>query len=152
MSATTKRDSDDNGSPASHRPRSRERTAEQLASAVATLTRTGRKVTVAAVARAIGVSASLVHNTYPEIAAAIRKLNGKDPEAVASSLQGELEQARLTILALREENEVLDADLKKTASINRALQMEVAVLRGVAAGKVRSLISPGTPPTSDAVS
>jgi AcrR family transcriptional regulator len=89
----------------------------------------GAKMSIASVAREAGVSAALIHNHYPGIAAAIRQAQGRDNRAQRHAkhqeLKGQCDKAR----ELREEIAGLRADVDRLASIDEVLLAENAVLR-----------------------
>ena len=73
-----------------------------------------KKVTIAAVAREAGVSAALIHNHYPNIAEAIREVQGRSSRAQRDEKQQDLRAEREKGRALRLEIEELRA---KVASL-----------------------------------
>ena len=93
-----------------------------------------------AVAKNVGVTASLIHNTYPDIAERIRSSAGKSVRGQRDAKHQLLTLERELNKALRAENKQLSSDLAKLASINQALIFELATLRGIASGKVIALI------------
>ncbi|TNI83010.1 TetR family transcriptional regulator [Aeromonas sobria] len=88
-----------------------------------------KKVTIAAVAREAGVSAALIHNHYPNIAEAIREVQGRSSRAQRDvkhqALRAEREKGR----ALRLEIEELRAKVASLASINEVLIEENRFLK-----------------------
>lgn len=88
-----------------------------------------KKVTIAAVAREAGVSAALIHNHYPNIAEAIREVQGRSSRAQRDvkhqALRAEREKGR----ALRLEIEELRAKIASLASINEVLIEENRFLK-----------------------
>ncbi|EIS3741496.1 TetR family transcriptional regulator [Aeromonas hydrophila] len=88
-----------------------------------------KKVTIAAVAREVGVSAALIHNHYPNIAEAIREAQGRSSRAQRDvkhqALRAEREKGR----ALRLEIDELRAKVASLASINEVLIEENRFLK-----------------------
>ncbi|MCU0074539.1 TetR family transcriptional regulator [Pseudomonas koreensis] len=93
-------------------------------------TRTGEsKITIAAVAREAGVSTALIHNHYPQIAEAIREVQGRSSRAMRDGKQQDLIVERKKSAAYRQEIEKLQANLASLASINEVLMDENRVLK-----------------------
>ena len=61
------------------------------------------RITVASVAREVGVSAALIHNHYPTIAGAIRQHQGRDSRAQRDAKHQALKQERERARELRRE-------------------------------------------------
>jgi len=61
------------------------------------------RITVASVAREVGVSAALIHNHYPTIADAIRQHQGRDSRAQRDAKHQALKQERERARELRRE-------------------------------------------------
>ncbi|MGT4069296.1 UNVERIFIED_CONTAM: TetR family transcriptional regulator [Aeromonas hydrophila] len=80
-----------------------------------------KKVTIAAVAREAGVSAALIHNHYPNIAEAIREVQGRSSRAQRDVKHQVLRAEREKGRALRLEIEELRAKVASLASINEVL-------------------------------
>ncbi|MCA8492788.1 TetR family transcriptional regulator [Burkholderia arboris] len=97
------------------------------------------KMSIAAVAAEAGVSPSLVHNTYPDIAEEIRAQVGRSVRQQRDEKATELTNAHANLRALREELRAARRDIAKLASVNETLNDEVAVLRAAVDGKVRTL-------------
>lgn len=121
------------------RCRSRERTKAELQLAILRVKNKNIKMSIAAVAAEAGVSPSLVHNTYPDIAEEIRAQVGRSVRQQRDEKATELTNARATLRALREELRAARRDIAKLASVNETLNDEVAVLRAEVDGKVRTL-------------
>ena len=112
------------------RGRSRERTTQQLRSALERLQKTDPSPTIAAVAREAGVTAALIHNKYPDIAKEVRRLAGKPAtrdEAVATALKAEMAKSR----ELREESNDLRNRMRALASVNESLRQELNLLKAM---------------------
>jgi hypothetical protein len=130
---------------ASERGRDRAKTQAALEAELARLVLAGVKPTVTAVAAAVGVTPPLVHNTYPQIASAIRDISGRGRRQ-AEELAA-LKALKVTNRELRDENSSLRGDLAKVASINQVLIGELALARSQATATVVSLLaSRSTPP------
>ena len=87
------------------------------------------RVTVAAVAREVGVSAALIHNHYPTIADAIRQHQGRDSRAQRDAKHQALKREREKGRELRREIASLRADVQRLSSINEVLHSENQALR-----------------------
>ncbi|MNJ33867.1 hypothetical protein D3C77_285570 [compost metagenome] len=80
-----------------------------------------KKVTIAAVAREAGVSAALIHNHYPNIAEAIREVQGRSSRAQRDVKHQDLRAEREKGRALRLEIDALRAKVASLASLNEVL-------------------------------
>ncbi|MBB1598456.1 hypothetical protein A9977_00210 [Variovorax sp. UMC13] len=96
----------------------------------------GLKISISAVAREVGVAAPLIHNTYPDIAEAIRRIVGRGTREQRDEKRSALVAERVANKALREVIVKLKEDLDKLASVNMTLMTQISVLEAVAAGKV----------------
>lgn len=130
-----------NGNPpaTSARPRSREKTRDELRLAILRVKNKGLKLSISAVAAEAGVSAGLIHNTYPDIAEEIRALLGRKIRQQRDDMAKELADAKRRMRELREELDSALADLAKTASINETLRTELVTLRAIATSNVHAL-------------
>lgn len=118
------------------RRRSRERTREELQLAMLRVKNKGLRLSISAVAAEAGVSAGLIHNTYPDVAEEIREKMGRATRQQRDAKAADLKAARAQLKALREDLEAAVADVARLASINETLRQEVATLRAAASGKV----------------
>lgn len=121
---------------AAARRRSRENTREELQLAMLRIKNKGLKLSISAVAAEAGVSAGLIHNTYPDIAEQIREKMGRATRQQRDAKAADLKAARAQLKALREDLDAAVADVARLASINETLRQEVATLRAAASGKV----------------
>lgn len=119
----------------SARRRSRGKTREELQLAMLRV-KNGLKLSISAVAAEAGVSAGLIHNTYPDIAEEIRAKIGRATRQQRDAKAGDLKEAKAKLKALREDLDAAMADVARLASINETLRQEVATLRTAASGKV----------------
>ncbi|MCU1751307.1 TetR family transcriptional regulator [Pseudomonas sp. 6D_7.1_Bac1] len=87
------------------------------------------KVTIAAVAREAGISTSLIHNYYPDIAEAIRETQGRSSRAMRDVKQQDLMAERAKSAGYRQEIEELRAKVANLASVNEVLLDENRVLK-----------------------
>lgn len=87
------------------------------------------KVTIAAVAREAGVSTALIHNHYPQIAEAIREIQGRSSRAIRDVKHQDLIVERRKSVAYRQEIEELRAKVASLASINEVILEESRVLK-----------------------
>ncbi|EUC11837.1 TetR family transcriptional regulator [Paraburkholderia hospita] len=82
------------------------------------------KLSVSAVAREAGVTASLIHNHYPSIAELIRVKQGASSRQQRNAKHTELAEERQKNAALRAELEDFRGQVAKLATINEMLLME----------------------------
>lgn len=120
--------------------RSRKKTVDEIQQAIAHLQAGQSKVSISAVAKVAGVTPALIHNTYPDLAEKIRGLLGKATRTQRDAKHEALVREREINRSLREELARTRADLAKLASINQVLLNEVALLKGMATGKVVSIL------------
>ena len=118
----------------------RKNTAEEIQRAIGQLQGGQNKVSISAVAKVAGVTPALIHNTYPDLAEQIRSIVGKTTRAQRDAKHEALAQEREINRRLRSEITGLKVDLAKLASINQTLLNEIALVKGMASGKVVSLL------------
>lgn len=118
------------------RPRDRERTRQELQYAMLRVKNKGPRMSISAVAREAGVNASLLHNTYPDIAEEIRAQMGRATRVQRDQKGADLVKARETIRDLRREIDEMEVDIAKITSLNLTLEHEVTRLKAVVTGKV----------------
>jgi len=118
---------------------SRTKTLDALDKVIDKLVASNEKLSIAAVARAAGVTPGLIHNTYPAVAERIRNLMGKSVRAQRDSKHQALMSEKEKNRALRVENNQLLAELARIASVNQRLLFEIAELKAVSSGKVVAL-------------
>ncbi|HDR9072858.1 TPA: TetR family transcriptional regulator [Burkholderia vietnamiensis] len=123
------------------RRRSREKTQAELQFAMLRIKNRGLRMSIAAVAAEAGVTPSLIHNTYPDIAEKIRAQVGRSTRQQRDEKAAELVKSRETQRDLRARLERANSDIAKLASINETLTEEIASLREQVAGKVIVLAS-----------
>ena len=102
--------------------------------------RNQQKVSISAVARKVGVTPALIHNTYPDVADRIRTLTGRQPETKAERDGDSLRALQAANKRLQQDNAELNADVARLASIVQILPDEIARLRAVTAGKAVELV------------
>ncbi len=107
-----------------------------LLAALESLQRDQQKISISAVARKAGVTPALIHNTYPEVAAQIRTVSGRDASAVRNQKVEVLQALQVANKRLYLENTQLNADVARMASIVQTLTHEIAKLRALLAGQV----------------
>lgn len=122
--------------PKAKRPKDRDLTKQELQYAILRIKNKGIKLTISEVAREAGVVPSLIHNTYPDIAEAIRAQIGKSTRKQRDATLAELAKARQVNKDLRGLLSKAETELAKLASINEMLRDEVTQLKAVASGKV----------------
>ncbi len=118
----------------------RKQTIDDIQKAIEQLQASHGKLSISAVAKMVGVTPALIHNTYPDLAEKIRGLVGKATRTQRDAKYGELVREREINRTLRQELAETKAALAKLASVNQVLLNEVAVLRGIATGKVASIL------------
>lgn len=118
------------------RRRSREKTCEELQLAMLRVKNKGLKLSISAVAAEAGVSAGLIHNTYPDIAEEIRAQMGRATRQQRDAKAAELTAVKAQMKTLRAERDAALIDVARLASLNETLRQEVTVLRAAASGKV----------------
>ncbi|MGF6758291.1 TetR family transcriptional regulator [Paraburkholderia sp. GAS42] len=118
------------------RPRNRDKTKEELQSAVLRVKNKGLKMSISAVAAEAGASPSLIHNTYPDPAEDIRALVGRSTRHQRDIKAAELAEARAEPKELREQLKAAQSDIATLASINETLRDEITSLQAQVAGKV----------------
>lgn len=104
--------------------------------------KTDRKLSIAAVADEAGVSASTVHNRYPEIADKVRQLLNKEARQHRENKNQELKEEKAKRKQLIDENRALRNKITELASRNATLEVELDQLRGVVHGNNISVIKP----------
>lgn len=119
--------------------RSRSKTLDALNKAIDDLVEGNEKISIASVARAAGVTPSLIHNTYPAVAERIRIIMGKSVRSQRDSKHQALMVEKEKNRALRVENDQLLEELARIASVNQRLLFEMAELKVVYSGKVISI-------------
>lgn len=90
---------------------------------------TGRKISIASVAREAGVSNATIHNRYPDIAEKIRNLGNNSSADELRANRDSLKKYQNKLIQIRKELEQLKADLAKSQSINLRLLKENELLR-----------------------
>lgn len=121
------------------RRRNREKTREELQLAILRIKNKGLKLSISAVATEAGVSASVIHNTYPDIAEEIRAQVGRGTRQQRDAKAAEVKEVRERLKTLRTERDTALADVATLASINETLRQEVAMLRATVSGKTAVL-------------
>lgn len=116
--------------------RSKEKTYDALSKAIDDSLSRSDKMSISAIARIVGVTPSLIHNTYPDIAARIRMLVGK-------SVRVQRDSQRLALTLEKEKNKLLRSELlelkrdfAKLASVNQLLLLQLAQSKEVNKVKV----------------
>ncbi|EKN6017169.1 TetR family transcriptional regulator [Yersinia enterocolitica] len=119
--------------------RSRSKTLDALNKAIDDLVEGNEKISIASVARAAGVTPSLIHNTYPAVAERIRIIMGKPVRTQRDSKHQTLMVEKEKNRALRVENDQLLEELARIASVNQRLLFEMAELKAAYSGEVVSI-------------
>lgn len=121
--------------------RSRSKTLDALDRTIDDLVEGNEKISIALVARMVGVTPGLIHNTYPAVAERIRILMGKSVRAQRDSKHQALMVEKEKNRALRAENDQLLEELARIASVNQRLLFEMAELKASGCGGVVSISS-----------
>ena len=118
----------------------RKQTIDGIEQAIEQLQASQGKLSISAVAKMAGVTPALIHNTYPDLAEKIRGLVGKATRTQRDAKHSALVRERKINLTLRQELVETRATIAKLASVNQVLLNEMAVLKGVATGKVVAIL------------
>ena len=129
----------------------RKQTIDGIEQAIEQLQASQGKLSISAVAKMAGVTPALIHNTYPDLAEKIRGLVGKATRTQRDAKHSALVREREINRTLRQELVETRATIAKLASVNQTLLNEMAVLKGIATGKVVAILrarepSSETPP------
>jgi AcrR family transcriptional regulator len=126
------------------RPRSRDRTAQELQYAILRVKNKGARMSIRAVALEAGVDPSLVHNTYPDVAEAIRALMGRGTRRQRDEMRADLTAVRQRLRDVIAERDQLRREMAVLVSVNLALHDQLVELRAELGGKLKR-VAPGTP-------
>ncbi len=118
----------------------RKQTIDGIEQAIEQLQASQGKLSISAVAKMAGVTPALIHNTYPDLAEKIRGLVGKATRTQRDAKHSALVREREINRTLRQELVETRATIAKLASVNQTLLNEMAVLKGIAAGKVVAIL------------
>lgn len=121
--------------------RSRSKTLDALDKVINGLVEGNQKISIALVARAVGVTPGLIHNTYPAVTERIRILMGKSVRAQRDSKHQALMVEKEKNRVLRAENDQLLEELTRIASVNQRLLFQMAELKTAGNGEVVSISS-----------
>jgi AcrR family transcriptional regulator len=124
------------GADMPNRPRNREKTREDLHSAMLRVQSKALKLSISAVAAEAGVHPSLIHNTYPDIAEGIRAHVGRATRQQRDAKAIQLAEAKASLKESRAELDRARNQIAMLASINETLREELATLKAGASGKV----------------
>jgi predicted RNase H-like nuclease (RuvC/YqgF family) len=135
---------------ASQKPRVRDRAKTKLAlqRAIRRFESKGMTLSIAAIAREVGVTAPLIHNTYPLVANEINLKNNRSARQKNHVKTVALNEADERIRALTDKLKESEKNNKKLASINETLRDEIASLRAQLKGKVSVIHSASGASTS----
>jgi len=118
----------------------RKQTIDGIEQAIEQLQASQGKLSISAVANMAGVTPALIHNTYPDLAEKIRGLVGKATRTQRDAKHSALVREREINRTLRQELVETRATIAKLASVNQTLLNEMAVLKGIATGKVVAIL------------
>ena len=118
----------------------RKQTIDGIEQAIEQLQASQGKLSISAVAKMAGVTPALIHNTYPDLAEKIRGLVGKATRTQRDAKHSALVREREINRTLRQELVETRATIAKLASVNQTLLNEIAVLKGIATGKVVAIL------------
>lgn len=127
------------------RNRSREQTLKELELALHRVQRAGQKITLKAVAIEANVSPPLINNRYPDFAEKVRAITGKTVRQQRDEKADLLAQEREKNRNLNELVNSQLTEIRKLASVNEALRVELALHRAIAEGKVAQGTFSGKP-------
>jgi DNA topoisomerase IB len=121
--------------------RNRSATLSKLQQAIATLSKSNKKLTITAVAKAAGVTPGLIHNSYPEIASQINEITGKSIASKAEKNLGEIKRLQTLNRELTRQLRVLKSEFDELASVNMTLFNELRLCKSIATsnGKIRPI-------------
>ena len=129
------------------RQRNRSATEHDLELAIQRVMARGGRMGITAVAKEAGVTAPLIHNTYPRIADKIRQLSGSETASRRDLLVCELNSAREALRAVQGDLKSAQDDLARLASINESMRDELDLMKAQLRGKV-VLLKAMEPPTT----
>lgn len=118
----------------------RKQTIDGIEQAIEQLLASQGKLSISAVAKMAGVTPALIHNTYPDLAEKIRGLVCKATRTQRDAKHSALVREREINRTLRQELVETRATIAKLASVNQTLLNEMAVLKGIATGKVVAIL------------
>jgi hypothetical protein len=118
----------------------RKQTIDGIQQAIEQLQASQGKLSISGVAKLAGVTPALIHNTYPDLAEKIRGLVGKATRTQRDAKHSALVREREINRTLRQELVETRATIAKLASVNQTLLNEMAVLKGIATGKVVAIL------------
>lgn len=118
------------------RRRDRAKTRDELGLAVLRIKKRGGKLTITAVALEAGLTPALIHNSYPDIAEAIRSQAGKSARQKVDETAAQLIATRRKIKELTAELRIAILNIRQLASKNETLRQELLLLNETKAGKV----------------
>lgn len=121
------------------RPRSREKTRDALQLAMLRVKNQGRRMTISAVAVEAGLTAPLIHNSYPDIAEEIRAAAGKATRKRRAETEAALAAARHDLQEAKKKLKAAQKDIQVLASMNATLREECANLKAKASSNVAVL-------------
>ncbi|WP_131754308.1 TetR family transcriptional regulator [Burkholderia vietnamiensis] len=121
MSSRAGTSPDDTRPGSAPRRRSRGKTREALQLAILRVKTRGLKLSISSVAAEAGVSAGLIHNTYPDIAEEIRTQVGRGIRQQRDATVAEVKKVREQLKTVRAERDAALADVATLASIKATL-------------------------------
>jgi AcrR family transcriptional regulator len=121
------------------RRRDREKTKASIQLAMLRVKDKNLRLSITTVASEAGISPSLIHNSYPDLAEEIRAQVGRTTRQQRDAKAAELAQAREALREVRNRLHDAENDIAKLASINETLKDEVARLRAQVDGKVLAI-------------
>jgi len=107
----------------------RTKTAAAIRAALKRVQASGRRISIKAVAEEAGVHPSLIHHSYAELAETIRAATGRTTRKQRDDSRARLTQARIELAQLKDDVDMLLAELAEAASVNLSLADEVELLR-----------------------
>lgn len=122
-------------------------TRERIEEVIEGMSQAGSVMTIAGVAREVGIHHSTIQNRYKDLAEKIRVLAGKaaqqDAKIALEKRRGKIQEYKKRIAGLKEEIAELEQSLNDSRSVNTSLQLEneslMAKLEQYEKGKLRRL-------------
>jgi AcrR family transcriptional regulator len=122
------------------RPRSRDRTTQELQYAILRVKNKGARMSIRAVALEAGVDPSLLHNTYPDIAEEIRALVGRATRRQRDEARADMAALRRHLHDVTAERDEIKKAMAVLVSVNLVLHDQIAELRAELGGKIKRMV------------
>ena len=120
----------------------KDRRREEFRKAMLRLKNKGQRISISSVAREVGVTPALLHNTYCDIAEEIRALANKGSRKQRDAAMVEAAKLRQDNSQLRSAKEAAEATARQLASLNETLRHDLAAAKAQVSGKLVPLRRP----------